>query len=88
MENVTKEPNSEIGSGQKNMDFLGLRALFRWLGGKSQKKTPTETFSIFEDRDGLFFVVQDRGYGHTVAGPYRRKQDAKGVRTRLIKQNA
>lgn len=85
MANVTNAQNSEIGSGQKNTDFLGLKALFRWLGGRNRK--PKETIRIEETLDG-FWVIEDRGYGATYCGPYKREQDAKGVRTRLIKQHA
>lgn len=43
--------------------------------------------TTLEDYPGMFWVVEDRGYGNTVAGPYRREKDAKGVRTRLMKQH-
>jgi hypothetical protein len=84
MVNETNAPNSETGSGQKNTDFLGLKALFRWLGGKSNQSK--ERFLIQNSPEG-FFVIHDTGYGATIAGPYKREQDAKGVRTRLIKQH-
>lgn len=84
MVNETNVPNSATGSGPKSMDFLGLRALFRWLGGKSQKQK--ERFSILKTAEG-FWVLEDTGYGGTATGPYKREQDAKGVRTRLIKQH-
>lgn len=84
MVNETKELNSKIGSGPKNTDFFGLKALFRWLGGKSQKAK--ERYSIVRNGDG-FWVVEDRGYSAAYTGPYKREQDAKGVRTRLIKQH-
>lgn len=84
MVSETKEPNSKTGSGLKNMDFLGLKRLFRWLGGKSQKAK--EPLTIVETLDG-FWVVEDRGYGASYTGPYKREQDAKGVRTRLMKQH-
>lgn len=80
----TSGPSSETTSGPRGMDFLGLRALFRWLGGKSQKAT--ERFSLFEETPGHWYVLEDTGYGASFSGPYKRKQDAKGVRTRLIKQ--
>jgi hypothetical protein len=44
------------------------------------------TLSIQESPEG-FFVVRDTGYGFTLTGPYRRKQDAKGVLTRIQKQD-
>lgn len=84
MVNETNAPNSATGSGQKSTGFLGLKALFRWLGGKSQKSK--ERFTIEQTPDG-FWVIEDTGYGSRVTGPYMRKQDAKGVRTRLIKQH-
>lgn len=49
--------------------------------GKSNK----DTMEIVETLDG-FWVVSDNGYGVTYTGPYKREQDAKGVRTRLMKQ--
>ena len=85
MVNETKEPNSATGSGLKNTDFLGLKALFRWLGGKSQKSS--ERFNIHEEEPGVFFVSDNSGYGVRYTGPYKRKQDAKGVLTRLKKQH-
>lgn len=85
MVNETSGLSSATTNGQKSMDFLGLKALFRWLGGKSQRSN--ERFSIIEDTVAGFYVVEDTGYGATIAGPYKRKQDAKGVRTRLIKQH-
>jgi hypothetical protein len=65
------------------MDFLGLRRLFLWLGGKRKPQTAME---IVETLDG-FWVVEQDGYGATYTGPYKREQDAKGVRTRLIKKH-
>lgn len=82
--NETNAPNSVTGSGQKSTGFLGLKALFRWLGGKSQKSKTL--FTIFDTPEG-FFVTRDDGYGFSMTGPYKREQDAKGVRTRLIKQH-
>lgn len=83
--NETNAPNSATGSGQKSTDFLGLKALFRWLGGKSNQTK--ERFTIIEDTAVGFYVVDGTGYGATVTGPYRRRQDAKGVQTRLRKQH-
>ena len=85
MVNETKEQSSRIGSGLKSMASNGLKGLFRWLGSKSQKSK--ERFSIIETLGDGFFVVEDTGYGSTVCGPYKREQDAKGVRTRLMKQH-
>jgi hypothetical protein len=39
---------------------------------------------ITQTLDG-FWVISDTGYGVTYTGPYKREQDAKGVRTRLAK---
>lgn len=88
MVNETNAPSSETGSGQKNTGFLGLKALFRFLGGKSNRQPPKK-FSVIEDDEapGLFWVIKNEGYGNLYTGPYKRKQDAKGVVTRLIKQN-
>lgn len=66
----------------------GLKALSRWLGGKSQKTKERFSIQQFDFGDGSgFFVVEDTGYGKTFTGPYKREQDAKGVRTRLTKQH-
>ena len=83
--NETNAPSSETGSGQKSTGFLGLKALFRFLGGKSRKSK--EIWTIVEETPGQFWVVEDRGYGLTYTGPYKRERDAKGVRTRLLKQH-
>ena len=84
----TNAPSSATGSGQKSMGFLGLKALFRFLGGKSNLQ-PKEKFTIIEDTEapGLFWVVNNKDYGNLYTGPYKRKQDAKGVVTRLNKRN-
>ncbi len=84
--NETNAPNSETGSGQKSTGFLGLKALFRFLGGKSRKSKKTWTIHKYP-ATGEFFVIEDNGYGHTTSGPYKREQDAKGVMTRLQKQH-
>lgn len=73
----TNVPNSETGSGQNDMGFLGMKALFRFLGGK---KNVARLLTIQETNDGFF--VEDRN-GTLLVGPYRRKQDARGVLTRL-----
>jgi hypothetical protein len=89
--NETNAPNSVTGSGQKSTGFRGLKALFRWLGSKSRQSKDPYTIVLVEDDlvpgGPGFFVVEDRGYGATYTGPYKREQDAKGVRTRLIKQH-
>jgi len=72
-----KELNSETGSGQKNTDFLGLKALFRFLGGR---KNVAKLLVIQKTDHG--FYVEDRN-GDLLAGPYKREADAKGVRTRI-----
>lgn len=82
MVNVTNEPNSKTGSGLSGMVSRGLKGLFLWLGGK---KTPQPDLTIAETPDG-FFVVDFSGYGVRWTGPYKREQDAKGVRTRLLKK--
>jgi hypothetical protein len=80
--NETSALNSKTGSGLKSTDFLGLKRLFRFLGGKkNQPKEPT----IEETLDG-FWVVNHNGYGLTYTGPYKREQDAKGVRTRMLQK--
>jgi hypothetical protein len=84
MVNVTNEQSSETGSGLKSMDFLGLKALFRWIGGK---KNPVETMTIsylqagHPEFDG-WYIDKD---GIPYAGPYKREKDAKGQLTRLRK---
>lgn len=81
MVNETKEPSSATGSGLRDTVSNGLKALFLFLGGKKTE----QTIEIAETKDG-FWVVDPTGYGVTWTGPYKREQDAKGVRTRLLKQ--
>jgi len=50
-----------------------------------RRKSSLSGLTISKTEDG-FWVVEDDGYGLTYTGPYKREQDAKGVRTRLIKQ--
>ena len=83
MVNATKEPNSATGNGLISTAFRGLKELFLSLGGK---KSDPPTVEIATLLDG-FWVVDHRGYGVTWSGPYKREQDAKGVRTRLLKQS-
>lgn len=84
-EKETNVPNSVTGSGPRNTDFLGLKALFLWLGGK-KKPQPKTKVEIVETIDG-FWVVSGEGYGTMYTGPYKRRQDAKGVQTRMLKKH-
>lgn len=86
MVNGTKELNSATGSGLQNTVSRGLKALFLWLGGK--RSDLPGTLTIAQTNDDEFWVVDHTGYGSRWTGPYKRKQDAKGVRTRLLKKNA
>lgn len=77
----TNAQNSATGNGLKGTVSRGLKALFLFLGGK---KTQPQ-IQLAERTDG-FWVVDTSGYGARWTGPYQREQDAKGVRTRLLKK--
>lgn len=71
-------PNSVTGSGANDTGFLGLKALFRFLGFKKNVATRMQ---VIQGADGGFFLADENTVAF--AGPYKRKQDAKGVLTRL-----
>lgn len=74
--------NSETGNGVSVMASLMQKVRYLLLGSKKAQKKSME---IVETIDG-FWVVEDNGYGLTYTGPYKREKDAKGVRTRMVKQ--
>lgn len=91
-ENETNELSSKTGSGQSVMASLGQKVLSLSRGsGKSPVDNMTVGFggSVVFYRDGTedktegWFIYDT--FGLPYAGPYKRKQDAKGQLTRLRK---
>lgn len=74
--------NSKTGNGPKNTVSRGLKALFRWIGGKSHELT-IRALTERDDHVPTGFYIVDGV--NLVAGPYAREQDAKGQLTRLLK---